>query len=685
VAEALLTVNALFDRSVLERGDAVAVKDANREYSYRELTALVGALAREMRDRGVGRGDAVAIYADRTAHVVAAILAILRAGAAFVPVSLDTPPARLAFFLSDANPSLLLTDRLGRDQLAGLELRIGMVAIDTLPPTSGRGDGPAVAVSPDDLAYIIYTSGTTGRPKGVMIEHGSIARRFHDWDSVYSLSGSRCRCLQLAKLGFDVFTADLVKALCAGGVLVLCPSDAVLDPAQLYRWLVEEAIDYVEMVPAVLRKLMEYLEASGQDLAGLGMINCGADLWSKDEYKRCRRVTKVSRLFNTYGVTECAVESTVFEDDGVILDRKTTLPIGRALASDEILIVDEALDPVAPGVSGQICIGGPCVSRGYLNRPELNRLAFFSRAGRDGEIIRYYKTGDLGRVDADQVIEFLGRLDSQVKIHGHRVELEEVERTLERYPPVRQAVVCFDSSQQTLIAHVRTVDGKPLEPSESAAYLARHLPRYMIPKRILVVETFPLSQNGKIDRAKLTHESAAFQAGGAGKRRPHDLHESRNLADLNERLRRRDLDLLSLVREFVKPSSRFGLVIGGELADGAATEVSDLNLLVLLNDGGAMKRRKQEISGNVVNFGPSSGDHTQISLFVDGVKIGLDFMVNAEISLDGSAPGVQNGVAGRVSDDPWRAKLLGWLASGWIVHGREVVERWRHYYQVDHL
>jgi amino acid adenylation domain-containing protein len=664
VAESLLTLNALLARSVLDYKDAVAVRDADRDYSYHELDVLAGTLARELRDGRVGSGDTVAIYADRTVYAVASILAVLRAGAAFVPISLDTPPARLAFLVNDANPRLLLTDRLGRGQLAGMEVSVGTVAIDTLLPGAQEGDGPAVEVSPEDLAYIVYTSGTTGEPKGVMIEHGSIARRFHDWDAVYSLGGAGCRCLQLAKLGFDVFTGDLVKALCSGGALVLCPGDAMLDPERLYRRLVDEAIDYVEMVPAVLRNLMEYLEASGQDLAGLGMINCGADLWSKDEYERCRRVTKVVRLFNTYGVTECTVESTVFEDDGAILDRKATLPIGRALPSDEILVVDEALDPVAPGVTGQICIGGPCVSRGYLNRPELDRLAFFSRVGPDGGSVRYYKTGDLGRIDSDQVLEFLGRVDSQVKIHGHRVELEEVERVLEKHPPVQQAVVCFNNGQQTLVAYVRTVGGKPLEPSEAAAYLARQLPRYMVPQRIVVVESFPLSQNGKVDRARLARESDS-RTREAGKRKPHNLHESRNLADLNERLGRRDLDLLSLVREFVKPSASFGLVIGGDIAAGVATETSDLNLLVLLNDGGAMKRRKREISGNTVDFGPSSGDHTWAALFVDGIRVELDFMI--------------------LGADPRRAELLGWLASGWIAHGHEVVERWRHYYRVDHI
>jgi amino acid adenylation domain-containing protein len=649
-----LTLGALFDRSVAARGEAVAVEDAGRACSYRELDARARALAGELSRRGVRRGDAVVVYCERAAHAVVALLAVIKAGGAFVPVSLDTPPERLSFILSDASPRLLLLDRAGRARLAGRQERVGTIAIDEAPAPGGAEDRPAIETGPGDLAYIIYTSGTSGEPKGVMVEHGSIARRFYDWDRVFGLSASPHRCLQLAKLGFDVFTADLVKALGSGGVLVFCPDEAVLDPAQLYRVIVDAAIDFVDTVPAVLRNLTEYLEATGQDLAGVRIINCGADQWTQEEYLRGRRITKVARLFNGYGVTECAVESTLFEDDGAALAEKSTLPIGRALASDEILVVGEDLKPVAPGVPGQICIGGPCVARGYLNRPELDERAFFQRTGGGGESVRFYKTGDLGRVGADGVFEFLGRMDSQIKINGYRIELEEIERVLERLPRVRQAVVCLDGARCALTAFVRTADGKPLDPSEPAAYLARHLPPYMIPGRIVAVETLPLSQNGKVDRARLASEAALLVEGPA-KRQPHDLHESGDAADLRERLRRRDIDLISVVSEFVKPSARFGLLIGGALAEGTGTELSALELLVLLDDGDAMKRRKREVAGSAVEYlSPPGPDGARIALLVDGLEISLDFRVDG------------------------RAEALSRLDSRWIVHGHDLVERWLH-------
>jgi amino acid adenylation domain-containing protein len=666
-----LTLAALFDRSVARRRDALAVKDHGGAWSYDALNARAAALGTVIRERGVARGDAVVIYADRTRHAVAAVLAVVKAGATFVPVGLETPPARVDFIIRDVHPKLLLTDEMGRHKLARMTLPVETVNAetvntDTMPssPASspGASRGQAVEIGPDDLAYIIYTSGTTGQPKGVMVEHGSIALRFHDWDRVFGLSDSAPRCLQLAKFGFDVFIADLVKALGSGGLLVLCPGEILLDPARLHRTIVDEAIDYIDTVPAVLRVLIEYLEASSQDLRRVRIINCGADAWTKNEYQRSRRVTKVARLFNGYGVTECTVESTLFEDDGPTLDGMTRLPIGRALGSDEIVIVDKALAPVAPGVAGEICIGGPCVARGYLNRPELNARAFFVRPGRSGTSVRFYRTGDRGRVDAHGVFEFLGRMDAQIKINGQRVEPEEIERVLERFPAVERAAVCLDSTRQRLTAFIKTVSGASIELSDAALHVGRHLPSYMVPSRIVIVDTFPLTPNGKVDRARLAnaipdslHQSPQHQ------RPAHDLHESRSVTELCERLWRRNIDLLAVVHEFVRPSATFGLLVSGAVPAGKGTPHSIVELVILLEDGQAMKRRKQEAAGTTIEYRtPPTGVDTRIALCLDGLDLRLDFIV-----------------VGPPSASPRATESrLPRPAAGWAVHGHEVVERW---------
>lgn len=625
----ILTLPALFDRHVAGHAERCAVKDARRAYSYRELSARAHAAACTLQDQGVDTGDRVVIYADRTSDTVAAVLGVLKSGAAFVPVSLDTPRDRLRFILEDAEPRVLLADARGRARLKRQRAKVEAADLEALVSSNVEADRSAPAVAPDDLAYIIYTSGTSGRPKGVMIAHGSIARRYEDWNRVFGLDAPPMRFLQLAKLGFDVFTADLVKVFGSGGSLILCPDDVVIDPARLERLVVDEAIEFIDIVPAVLRPLLDHLESSGRDLAGLRIINCGADSWTKDEYLRALRVTKTARLFNGYGVTECTVENTLFEDDGPTLRSKTTLPIGRALAHDEILVVDEGLSPVETGQTGELCIGGPCVAVGYLNRPELNARAFFVRTGRDGAPTRFYRTGDCGRVDAAGIFEFLGRLDSQIKINGHRIELEEIERVLERLPAIAQAVVCFEARQQLLTAFVKAARDAALTHEDVAAHLENQLPAYMIPRRIVAVESFPVNQNGKIDRARLAADGA--HAGAPLRNRPAaERRGSQSAAELTEHLRGRGIDLIAVVHEFVKPTSSFALVVNGSGADRGAADDAPIDLMVLLGDRSALKRPKGDIAGYAVAYAsPQGSADTQVSVTVRGVAMRLTFVAGA--------------------------------------------------------
>lgn len=654
-----LTLDEVFGRSVRENRDAVAVVDGSRACSYGRLDAHATAVARALAARGVGKGDRVAVYAERTVQAVAAILATTRLGAAFVPISLDTPPARLAFILEDSGSGLLLVDGAGREQLAGTDLGVATMVVAPFAAGDAEGAAPASPIAPGDLAYVIYTSGTTGRPKGVLIEHLAIAHRYHDFELRYELSGASCRVLQLAKLGFDVFLGDLVKALGSGGTLVLCPSDAVLDPAELHRWLVERAIDYVEVVPAVLRNLVEHLETAGEGLPTLRILNCGADLWTKEEYERCKRVTGVPRVFNSYGVTECTVESTSFEDDGAILSGKETLPIGLPLASDDVIVVDEDLQPLPVGAIGQICIGGPCVARGYHNRPELNERAFFLRAGRDGATTRFYETGDRGRIGSDGHVEFLGRLDFQIKIDGHRIEPGEVEAVLEAFPAVRQAVVCLLEDPPRLTALVRTEEGVVLDREGLAAHARRQLPQYMVPKRIVPVDRFPLTQNGKVDRLALAVDPPPEGVPGGASVRA-ELQGVGSLAELRRWLWGRGIELLSVVNEFVKPSTRAGVVVSGPFLPGVDAACTGLEVLVLLDGPGALKRRGQEVAGQAVRYpAPPAGCAARASLSLAGLAIGLDFAV-------GPGPG------------SWPGDILERLERGWVVQDPEVVASWRH-------
>lgn len=668
-----------FERSVQIGGDTLAVKDACSSLSYAALDALARAFARRLGAAGIGRGDTVVVHGERSVHAVAAVLGIWRVGACFVPVSRDTPPARLAHIAEDAGARVILSD--ARSRIAAQASGLDVIALEAIDGEHAHARAAAASLAPDDIAYVIYTSGTSGTPKGVVIEHGSLVRRYADWDQAFGLSTRRLRILQVAKLGFDVFLGDLVKALGSGGSLIVCPAEAVLDPCELYRWLTVERIDYVDVVPSVLRVLIEYMEQHGLDLAAVEAINCGADQWTPAEYRRFKRVSRVARLYNSYGVTECTVENTLFEDRGADLEGRASLPIGRPLASDEIILVDEALQPVATGEIGEICIGGPCVARGYLNRPDLNARAFFTRADPSDEPIRYYRSGDYGRYGADGLLEFQGRADSQIKIHGHRVEIEEIENVFERIPELHKVIVCF--ARARLLGYVQLRPGAVLRSREWIDWAARLLPRHMLPLDLIEVDRFPMNQNGKIDKTALVAgETAAPTLPPRRRKRPHDLHLSRNVDELQQRLEARGIDLIALVAEFVKPSWPCGVLIGGSLADSVATGVSDLDILVLLSDKDALKKRKREVFGNPVQQLPSSGDtEFEVSMFIEGIEIDIEFVVRPDVWQQDAQPEMD----AKGIDSPRRVKFLSRLGSEWVVQGADVVERWRRYFQLEHF
>ncbi len=674
------TLAALFRRTFAAFRGACALRDEYSELTYEQLDRISDAVADALAQRGTARGDRVVLYAKRTAHAVASMVGIWKAGAGVVPVSLDTPPLRLAYIVGDADASLVLVDGAGRESL-GEHASAPVVDLLPLCRAEAARDRAPVALSPHDLAYVIYTSGTSGKPKGVMIEHRSIVRRFCDWDERFGLTRKPPRILQVAKLGFDVFTADVVKALGSGGTLVICPDESVLDPYKLCEALITNSIDYLDIVPAIVRLLVDVLEETGQSLESLSILNCGADRWTAAEYRRFRKVTRVAHLFNGYGLTECTVENTLFEDDGVTLDRKQTLPIGTALASDRLIIVDDALDPVPPDVPGQICIGGPCVARGYLNRPDLNATAFFERRDPEGTPVRFYKTGDLGRMDAQGVVEFLGRMDAQIKIRGQRIELGEIERVLENEEGVGGCAVCFEPTEERLIAFLRMERGARFNAEPLARSLESQLPRFMIPTQWVPVGELPMTSNGKVDRARLLE--LAPPAARRRRKHPHDLHLSQSVAELQERLGARDIDLQSVIAEFVKPGYSAGVLVAGSLADRVATDVSDLDLLVLLEHPRSLKRPPRELFGAPVAYlpGAAEGD-TQASLFLGGIEIDLQLVFDPVVAAGG--PAVVRGNDGGVSiESGLGVKFLSKLSSDWVVQGPEIVERWQRHYRID--
>ncbi|MDB9435706.1 amino acid adenylation domain-containing protein, partial [Dolichospermum lemmermannii CS-548] len=432
-------IHQLFEEQVKRTPDAVAVVFEREQLTYQELNIKANQLANYLQTLGVKPEVLVGLYVERSLEMVVGLLAILKAGGAYLPLDPSYPQERIAFMLTDAQVALVLTQQRLIADLPVNSDRI--ICLDNLIIQESTNNIPS-KVSPENLAYVIYTSGSTGQSKGVMLNHHSLTNAYLAWEEAYQLRTSASSHLQMASFSFDVFTGDLVRALCSGGKLVLCPRELLLEPEKLHQLMLQEKIDCAEFVPAVLRNLILYLEKNHKCLDFMKLIICGSDSWYVQEYEKFRQFCGSStRLINSFGVTEATIDSTYFETHTIDLCVEQLVPIGCAFANTQIYILDRYLQPVPIGVPGELHIGGVGLARGYLNRPDLTQEKFIANPFSNQPNERLYKTGDLARYLPDGNIEYLGRIDNQVKIRGFRIELGEIEAALSQHPVVRETVV----------------------------------------------------------------------------------------------------------------------------------------------------------------------------------------------------------------------------------------------------
>ncbi len=529
-------IHAPFEAYATRSPNATAIEAGDIAIGYGELNIRANRLARHLRALGVGPDRPVALCMDRTAHAIEAVLAVLKAGGAYAAFDPDQPEERLSFALGDMRARIVLCDRASRVLVQGVVAAMSRkaeaeaVCIIDVDAESGLWaahaaddlDPAEIGLTPAHLAYIIYTSGSTGAPKGVLVEHRQIAAIAAGWTSQYALSPG-LRHLQMASLAFDVFIADVLRALGHGGTLVLCPRQTLVDPAALAALLRDARIDIADFVPVVLDALIAHLDAQGGDLAFMRTIVCGSDRWSVDAAYRARRVVgERVRLLHAYGLTEAAVDSTCFEivplPAGVA--PPSTLPIGEAVGNARVLVLDRDRRPLPIGVAGELYIGGAGVARGYLARPALDVEHFIDSPFHPGE--RLYRTGDMGRRLAEGGIEYLGRNDAQVKIHGHRVELGEIETQLRAFRGVEDAVIVFaaklgrdrsgrdaNDGAKVLIAYLVCSENDAMPDVDALQDALRlRLPVHMLPGAFVVLPRWPLTANGKLDRAALPAPTA---------------------------------------------------------------------------------------------------------------------------------------------------------------------------------
>jgi amino acid adenylation domain-containing protein len=477
---------------------ALRAAGGDRVVSYGELEAAATALARRLVAGGAGPGLRIGIALPRGPDYLVAVLAVLKAGAAYVPLDPDYPPARLAYLVADAG----LTTVIGAASLGA----VGAGLADPTVAAPPAGDTALPPPDPDGVAYVLYTSGSTGEPKGVVVGHAGLARIAAAWRDTYQLRPGQVH-LQMASAAFDVFTGDWVRALTSGGCLVFCPRDVLLDPPALLALLADASVDVAEFVPAVVRGLLAELEARAVPLPPLDLLIVGSDTWYGSEYARLRACAAPgTRVVNSYGLAESTIDSSWYEaPDGQLPAATEPVPIGRPFAGTRLYVCDDAGEPLPPGVPGELWIAGDGVARGYLGRAAETAARFRPDPLVPGA--RACRSGDRARLAADGHLVLLGRTDAQLKVRGIRVEPAEVEAALAADPRVAAAAVALrpGAGDEPLLAgyYVPRDAAVPPDPAALEAGLRARLPAALVPAVLVALPALPLTANGKLDRAAL--------------------------------------------------------------------------------------------------------------------------------------------------------------------------------------
>ncbi|MCC6981721.1 MAG: amino acid adenylation domain-containing protein [Bauldia sp.] len=501
------TLWALIGGQIEATPDAAAMRFERETLTYRALGEAVDATARRLAAEGVGRGDIVAVALPRSIGMVVTMLAALRLGAAYLPIDLGHPPARIAAMLRLAQPRAIASDERHRHLFPAGSRLVSARANGTVPPPARA----LPAAEPTGAAYVIFTSGSTGEPKGVVVEHRAIVNRLLWMREQYAI-GPGDRILQKTPASFDVSVWELFLPLLAGATLVVAPPEVHKDPAALAALIGSERISAVHFVPSMLAQFLAEPLAAGLAIARVFCSGEELPAWLRDRFHEIVR----GELHNLYGPTEAAVDVSYWPASAG--DDSRPVPIGFPVWNTRLYVLDGRLRPVPRGVAGQLHIAGAQLARGYIGRPDLTAERFVPDPfGAPGE--RMYATGDLARRRTDGAIEFLGRADGQVKIRGVRIEIGEVEAALTGLGGIAEAAVLLRkdaAGEGRLVAYVVPAKGgAPVTAEALRAQLAATLPEAMIPAAIVILDGLPVTGNGKLDRAALPEPAGPVSAGRA--------------------------------------------------------------------------------------------------------------------------------------------------------------------------
>jgi amino acid adenylation domain-containing protein len=508
-----LPLDRAFENRVNASPDATALLFAGREWSYRQLNDQANRLADRLIKKGISPGSLVGIFLERSTQMVVALLGVLKAGAAYVPLDPAYPSERLRFLIEDASLSSVVTHPSILSQLPSNAQNI--VAFDGVAfdsdgdsPSGAPVSNPSVLVSGDQRAYVIYTSGSTGVPKGVEGTHWASMNRFSWMWSTYPFKGGEV-CCQKTNLGFVDSIWEIFGPLLAGIPNVIIPQETVRDPEEMLQVLARERVTRIVLVPSLLRTLLDHAPNLQHRVPDLKLWSCSGEILPADLAKRFRQACPQATLLNIYGSSEVAADVTCHQVGE--RDLVSSVAIGKPISNTQIYLVDAYGEPAPIGIRGQIFVGGDNLARGYLNRPELTAERFVTNWLAPEQSPRLYRTGDLGRFRGNGEIEYLGRVDNQVKLRGLRIELGEIESVLAMHAEVAEAVVVVsgEGEQQKLAAYLVMKDENAAPSAgELRRYLRTKLPEHMVPASYWRVEGLPLLPSGKVNRSALAGSGA---------------------------------------------------------------------------------------------------------------------------------------------------------------------------------
>ncbi len=496
-----LSIHQLFEHQVERRPQATALRFRDQQMTYEQLNRKANQVAHCLRRLGVGPEVMVGTLLERSLEMVVGLLGILKAGGAFVPLDANYPAERLAFMASDTNSPVMLVQSSVIQKMAGQNWSAAtLVRLDADAPdlSSECSDNPAPVNTAENLAYVMYTSGSTGRPKGVMVNHRAVVRLVKNTNYV-DLSEKEV-FLQFSPISFDASTLEIWAPLLNGGCLAIMPPETQsLD--EIGTAIRKYGVTSMWLTAGLFNVMVDqYLN----NLRPLRQLLVGGDALSPAHIRKAMDGLPGCRLINGYGPTEGTTFTcchTITRDDA----QSASIPIGKPISNTTVYLLDPTYQPVPLGEAGELCVGGDGLARGYLNEPEPTAEKFVPHPFSDEPGSRIYRTGDLARYRNDGTIEFLGRVDHQVKVSGFRIELGEIETVLMEHPHVQSAVVIArqDAPGEKKVAAYVVLHQPNGDRSELRTFLQQKLPAYMVPCEFVFLDSLPLSPNGKVDRAAL--------------------------------------------------------------------------------------------------------------------------------------------------------------------------------------